>query len=81
MVMQEIIPSVMVGLVSVLACLGLTIYLVTMPPTPQNQDKRMAVFMGVAALMGTTFVSFDVDLPDFRILTNGDHNFGEFFRS
>ncbi|GAV07663.1 hypothetical protein RvY_17478 [Ramazzottius varieornatus] len=52
MVMQGIIPEAFCGLLSMIGMIGMTIYLVSMPVTPQNQDKRMAVFMGVAALMG-----------------------------
>lgn len=52
MVMQGIIPEAFCGLLSMIGMIGMTIYLVSMPVTPHNQDKRMAVFMGVAALMG-----------------------------
>ncbi|XP_055331779.1 probable Bax inhibitor 1 [Paramacrobiotus metropolitanus] len=51
--LQGIIPAFLAGnFLFILAIFGMTIALVTMEPTMQNQDKRMGLFMGIAAMMG-----------------------------
>jgi len=51
--LQGLVPSFLMGnFVPMLAILGMTIALVTMAPNSQNQDKRMGLFMGIAAMMG-----------------------------
>ncbi|OQV18726.1 putative Bax inhibitor 1 [Hypsibius exemplaris] len=49
---QGLVPAIFTGFLSLIAVLGLTIWLISTEPSPQNQDKRMGMFMGVAALMG-----------------------------
>jgi hypothetical protein len=49
---QGLVPVFLTGFMSIIAVLGMTIWLVSIEASPQNQDKRMAIFMGVAGLMG-----------------------------
>lgn len=52
--LQGFIPEFLAGnFLFVLGIFGMTMALVTMEATPHNQDTRMALFMGIAAMMGT----------------------------
>jgi FtsH-binding integral membrane protein len=51
--LQGMVPSFLAGnLLTLLAVFGLMIWLFTTTPSPQNQEKRVGIFMGIAALMG-----------------------------
>jgi len=51
--LQGMVPQFLVGnLLTLLAVFGLMFALFMMTPTPQNQDKRVGIFMGIAGLMG-----------------------------
>jgi FtsH-binding integral membrane protein len=51
--LQGLVPSFLAGnFLTFLIIIGMTIALVSMDCTPSNQDTRMALFMGIAAMMG-----------------------------